>query len=222
MSRSSKMSEPLPPMLFSEAELPLMSSAEGSPAKTLASPAAERAWAASAVGSGPNTSVWLATFDLDTSSWRTLQLCLEGGLTAFSETWPRSGLMRSGTAYQLPPLVPLTAGIESGSWPTPNAMDGSKLRLSDTPANWAAERLRHAKLGNRKQLSLCIAARAFPAGEIPAVQEDMIAIIIEGQGLDTIGILNPRWVEWLMGFPSNWLKMNSAPSETPLSPKSRK
>jgi len=48
---------------------------------------------------------------------------LEGGLSAFSETWPRSGMMRSGTAYQLPPLVRLTDGIASGLLPTPAARD---------------------------------------------------------------------------------------------------
>lgn len=32
------------------------------------------------------------------------------------------------------------------------------------------------------------------------------------------GRLNPRWVEWLMGFPPNWLSLDSEPSETPSCP----
>lgn len=38
-------------------------------------------------------------------------------------------------------------------------------------------------------------------------------------GLRTPGRLNPRWVEWLMGFPVGWV--NCAPSETPSSPRSQ-
>jgi integrase len=59
---------------------------------------------------GQSTPAWLASFDPDTSSWRTSQLSLLGGLDEFSGTWPRSGMTRSGTAYQLQPLAPLTEG----------------------------------------------------------------------------------------------------------------
>ena len=46
-------------------------------------------------------------------------------LDVFSETWPTSGMTRSGTAYALPTSGPLTAGSES-SWllPTPSASVG--------------------------------------------------------------------------------------------------
>ena len=29
------------------------------------------------------------------------------------------------------------------------------------------------------------------------------------------GYLNPRWIEWLMGFPVGWCELPSKPSETP-------
>jgi hypothetical protein len=50
------------------------------------------------------------------------------GFTEFSETWPRSGLMRNGIAYQLPPLVRLTDEIGSGLWatPMPSDVDGGR------------------------------------------------------------------------------------------------
>jgi len=70
---------------------------------------------------GQSTPELLANYDPATSSWRTSQLCLDGELSEFSETWPRSGMMRSGTAYQLPPLVRLTDETGSGLWPTPTA-----------------------------------------------------------------------------------------------------
>ena len=101
-----------------------MSSAGDSPARTSASPGRAQASKANAAAYGQSTPELLAKFDLDTSSWRTSQLCLDGGLTEFSETWPRSGLMRNGIAYQLPPLVRLTGETDSGLWHTPRAIYG--------------------------------------------------------------------------------------------------
>lgn len=49
-----------------------------------------------------------ANYDPDTSSWKTSQLSLLEGSTEFSETWPRSGTMRGGTAFLRQPLAPLT------------------------------------------------------------------------------------------------------------------
>jgi hypothetical protein len=43
--------------------------------------------------------------------------------TPYSETWPRSGMTRNGTAYRLPTWAPLTEETECGSWPTPVATD---------------------------------------------------------------------------------------------------
>lgn len=74
-----------------------------------------------AVDYGNITLELLAKFDLDTSSWKTSQLFLEEGWEPFSGPWPRSGTMRSGTAYQRPTLVPDNFGTEFGLWPTPNA-----------------------------------------------------------------------------------------------------
>ena len=72
----------------------------------------------------------LTSYDQSTSLWRTSQTCFldlasdqGGGFAEFSETWPRSGMMRSGTAYQLPTLGPGTSGTESGWLPTPTKSD---------------------------------------------------------------------------------------------------
>jgi hypothetical protein len=64
-----------------------------------------------------------ARYDLMSSSWRTSQLCLDGTLAEFSETWPRAGWMQSGNVYQREPLVPLTSVIESSWLPTPTHSD---------------------------------------------------------------------------------------------------
>jgi hypothetical protein len=77
--------------------------------------------------SGSSTRDSFASFDLDTQSWRTYQTCLletgDLGLEPFSGTWPRSGMMRNGIAYQLPPLVLNTTEIGSLPFPTPASRD---------------------------------------------------------------------------------------------------
>ena len=83
--------------------------------------------------SGVTSADLLGTYDPDTQSWRTSQTCLlalansEGdGLARFSETWPRSGLMRNGIAYHLPTLVAGQEGTEYGYLPTPTAVTDPK------------------------------------------------------------------------------------------------
>lgn len=67
------------------------------------------------------------------------------GSAAFSATWPRSGSMRSGIAYRLPPLAPLTFGTASGLLPTVTATtygstnngtrgDGTTFNTAGTPS----------------------------------------------------------------------------------------
>lgn len=60
-----------------------------------------------------------------------VHLKLDGSLAEFSEIWPRSGMMQSGKAYRLRPLVPLTSVIGCSSWPTPTAGDHKNRVTSD-------------------------------------------------------------------------------------------
>jgi hypothetical protein len=132
----------------------LTCSAEDSPARTSATPARERESTERARVFGQSTPVSLASFDPATSSWRTSQLSLLEAWDEFSETWPRSGMTRSGTAYQLQPLAPLTRGIASGLLPTPVAHDDGK-----TPEAHMAMK-RRMPGGERKTItSLAVLAR---------------------------------------------------------------
>ena len=115
--------------------LPLMSSAAGFPAKTSAQPERAQGLPVSDPASGQRLPDWLASYDPATSSWKTSQLCLDGALEPYSETWPRSGMARSGIAYRLPPLVPLTAGTASGSWPTPRSCSAMSANVTENTAN---------------------------------------------------------------------------------------
>jgi hypothetical protein len=135
---------------------------------------------------GPNSLDSLASYDRATQSWRTSQHSLFGGLDEFSETWPRSGMTRSGTAYQLQPLAPPTGEIESGLLPTPtdvgNMMapsmqkwrshrnlwptpDASVAQFGEKPETWLARR-EEVKAkginGNGMGMPLTIAVQMWP------------------------------------------------------------
>jgi hypothetical protein len=98
-------------------------SAADSPAKISATPddAPESLRDSTARDSGESSNESFASYDPDSCSWRTSQHSLFGGLTLYSQTWPRSGSMRNGIAFRRPTLVPLTAEIGSGLWATPVA-----------------------------------------------------------------------------------------------------
>jgi hypothetical protein len=152
-------------------------------------------------------------------------------LERFSETWPRSGMTRNGTAYQLPPLVPHTGATASGLWPTP---DASVAQYGEKPQTWLERRERvklTAKNGNGMGMPLTIAVQMWPTpvsrdkrtikgAQHPAGwtgAKGLCETVGEVEGTAT-GSLNPTWVEWLMGFPAEWTALE--PSATPSSRKS--
>ena len=119
--------EPSQPTFFDGMELPLMSSRAASRARTLALLESSAAWVKEpAPASGPRLSDLLASYDRNTSSWRTSQHCLlaqangeADGLAEFSETWPSAGMMRSGKTYRRQPWALPIAESASGLWATP-------------------------------------------------------------------------------------------------------
>lgn len=197
-------------------ELPLTRSAEGSRARTSQTLASALALRVSEAVSGPNTRASLANYDPASFSWRTSQRCLVEGWTVFSETWPRSGMMRGGIAFQLQPLAPLTNGTGSGLWPTPAARDW----ISESCTPEFAKKRNERKAG--KPLSWVVRhgdGKTFwptpSAGDdrdrgnlsTPAIQRRMakgkqlnLSMVVSDQS----GALNPDWVEGLMGFPLGW------------------
>lgn len=95
---------------------------------------------ASAQDSIPNQYALLASLDAR-SLWKTCQGFLFVDLETFCERWPKSGLMRNGSAYQRETLARITCESESGSWPTPAARDGKDL---STTTAYLAARARHS------------------------------------------------------------------------------
>lgn len=92
-------------------------------------PASVRESKANEAGSGPNMSESFACYDRDTSSWRTSQRSLFAAWVEFSETWPRAGMTRSGSAYRREPLVCHTKEIDFLLLPTPTYSDWKRRPL---------------------------------------------------------------------------------------------
>lgn len=117
------------------------------------------------------------------------QLTLEGSLEGFSETWPRAGMLLNGTVFLLRPLVLLTGETDCGLLPTPTVGD------SKNAANKTAQR------------------------KNPNSKHHDGTTLVDAVRMGGRGMLNPRWVEWLMNFPDEWTALDA--SETPLSRRSR-
>lgn len=88
-----------------------------------------------------------AQFGHDGWSLKTSQLSLLEGSEPFSETWPKSGLMRNGTAYRLQPLVRRTDANASGSLPFGTPTANEKLATAYPTPNMG-ERFRRRHGGN--------------------------------------------------------------------------
>jgi hypothetical protein len=213
--------EALPQSDCAQMELPSMSSVADFHAKTFCTPARAQDLQASAADCGATTLDSLASYDPATSSWRTSQRCLLEGWMTYSETWPRSGSMRNGIAYRLPPLVPLTAGTDSGLWPTPTA---NQQNAASIPALLNEAKRLHPRgqwsLGTQVAAEHATGNRMWPTPHAheaklgyqrrdtgkKGTQQSLTTLVIDSLGgRDQVrGHLNPPWVEWLMGFPLGW------------------
>jgi hypothetical protein len=213
-------------------------SPEDSPASPSPTPARGKRKRTTA-GSGPSSPVPFARYDPDSSSWRTCPDSEDEDSTPYSATLPRSGMMRNGIAYQLPPLARPTDAIGSGLWPTPNA---SVAQDGEGPATWLARRERlkvTANNGNGAGMPLTIAAQLWPTPTVKGGYNRKGLSEKSGDGLDTAvkqwptpthrdwksginhscwdnaqplsetvgGLLNPPWVERLMGLPEGWTEL---------------
>ena len=142
-----------------------------SPVRTPASRKPERsdpAWTANARGYGVSWLALLAKLDPSSRSWKTSQTCLsetgEIGSAEYSETWPRSGRMRNGIAYQRPTLALHTSGTESGSWPTPTARDWKDTgAMTNVPVNGLLGRVFRKKFGTNLIPKFCEWLMGFPS-----------------------------------------------------------
>lgn len=104
-----------------------ISSAEASPAKILETQVRQKPDSPeSGLDSGLKCLEWFAKWDRDSSSWKTQQFSLFGGLEEFSAIWPRWGIMRDGECFPLETLAHDTSVRGCLSLPTVTASWGKR------------------------------------------------------------------------------------------------
>jgi hypothetical protein len=176
---------------------------EVSLARTSASQELATGWTESEAGSGQKWLGSFARYNHDASSWKTAQFSLLADSDEFLETWPRWGSMLNGESYLRPiPALPICVSA-SGLWPTPTCDSGTerskRYAQGGTPLtlavkSWPTPCARDYRGIGRSRLE----RTGSTAGENPPH--------IVG------GLLNPTWVEWLMGWPIGWTELK--PLET--------
>src|SRR5688572_20428856 len=168
-----------------------ISSPAGSPVRTSAPPMPTTpASMASGAACGRSSLESFATFDPDTCSWKTFQLCLTGDLDEFSLTWPMAGTTRFGTAYRLEPLVPSTFVNECLWLPTPVASEwkdrGSVQMLASLEVD-------------SSRVSRRLARRGLEMGLLQPSERVQ---------------LNPSFLEWAMSFPIGWTDLEGSETQS--------
>jgi hypothetical protein len=159
-----------------------ISSAVAHPVKAFPTLAKEKGLQILDLDCGVSMSESFASYDHDSSSWKTSQRSLLGGLTSFSGTWPRQGMMRSGAVFRRLTSERRTAD-ETGSlsWPTPRACSAMAATITAGAVKRAPERV-----------------KAFPNLET-------VMTIIEPEPVGKA--LTVAWVSALMGFPPDWCSL---------------
>lgn len=169
---------------------------------------------------------------LESSIWRSTRCYL---------TWKASGTPAKRLLFRLVPSMPRTEGTVLPLWPTPAARDckgansmehltrEGKRNHTDQLVNavrlWPTPRVGGSN-GNSpagvKHGDLAAVVAMFPTQttrdyKSPDMNPES-ARFSQKTELNSVvgGLLNPMWVEWLMGFPLGWTDLNA--SETPSCP----
>ena len=124
-------------------------------------------------------------YDLKLSAWKMCQRSLLEEEPILSPRLPRSGMMLNGQLFQQDNLEPRTKGKDGLQLPTPTVQEVRQYPSMES--SW--KRI--------KKMGTCTAVRAFQHYGITKDQ----AI---GMGLT----LNPQFVEWMMGYPQDWTKID--------------
>ena len=211
----------------------------GFPAKTSALQEKAQESKESDLGCGPKWRGWLARFDRDSSSWKTVQPSLLVDSDECSVTWPRSGMTADGLCWELPTLAPPIGATGFGLWPTPISTEwkagcgklGNRSTEKAAKAGWklteavqmwptpvasdTSSRTKPYAQGGTP-LSLAVKYQTPNTSGMDGRSNSRKATIKRGQQVLNGGQLNPPWVEWLMGWPIGWTDLK--PLETDKSP----
>lgn len=171
----------------------------------------------SEVGYGTKWQELSVRFDPDSHSWKT-HLCLwEEDLPLSSVILPRWGIMRDGVCLELLTSERPISESASGLWPTPDTCAGGigsgKIRPSQIQRN--QPRLQDAVMWATPNARDWKEARLSPALAKQAEENPFQNITRQLSKADPSlhgGLLNPTWVEWLMGWSLGWTDLQ--PLET--------
>lgn len=168
-----------------------MSSAADSRAKTSAAQANAKESMDSDQDCGRSCCEPFAYYDPESQSLRTCQRSLFEDWIPFSATLPRAGTMRNGRLWARPNSGRITYGKESSFWPTPQASDGFRGKLS----------------------LASLTARAKKCKTEPRLAASGCRVL--GQELADLEELchDVRISEWLMGFPIGWTDCEDAETQ---------
>lgn len=146
---------------------------------------------------GPKWLELLVKYDLDSCSWRTHQCLFPEDLPESSVTLPKWGMTHNGHVFQHPISERPISATDFGLLPTPMASDWKR---NGSPADFL-----------RKSPCLGAIAKMYPTpkaldgnkrGKISADPRNGLAGAVKSGHAG--GMLNPDWVEWLMGWPIGW------------------
>jgi hypothetical protein len=183
--------------------------------------------------SGPTSETPLASYDPDTHCWRTCAVTFLWGDSPSLLTLPPSGMTQNGALFQQPRWEPITAATGSSSWPTPTAvtrpMEGNvRLYRAKIEAGEMTEEEAEAILGKSVWEAQGKISAVFPTptygklaggtggmNQIEALYSDGKISAEERRAMraGNGGKLNPRWVEWLMGFPLGWTDLEDSETQ---------
>ena len=169
-------------------------------------------------GFGERWHALFVRFDPDTYSWRTHGCLFDEVLPESSVCLPRWGLMRAGVFWELSTSAQTTSACAPGLWPTPTATLGSnggaitpqKAREGGTLIEAVSNRMwpTPTVFGNNNRSGSGRINKSQSAG---AAARPTLAKLVKTDATsmeDPIGgSLNPRWVEWLMGWPIGWTSL---------------
>ena len=128
----------------------------------------EQAWKEADQGYFSTSSAYVANFDRDSFSWKTSQLSLFGGLTAFSWSSPRWGSIVDGRLYQPLRWVPRILESDGFYWPTPSADSSGEPDLDQMERDPSCPTAPLLMKGTkwRKQQTLNIAVKLWPTPRV--------------------------------------------------------
>ena len=186
----------------------LTSYAEGSPARTYQKPVQAEGSRGRGAACSSRPFAWLQYLSLGTFCWRTSQRSLLGGWIEYSASWPRSGMTQNGTAYRLQTLAHrisatgyLSLEQKREIFPTPIVGDS---RAAGSRKKRSCLSLTDVVCRGRRRWPPPAASATRPRGnpESLSVQRRILAGKQVALSQTVSGMLNPEFVEWLMGFPS--------------------